>query len=363
MIIKSLELKNYRSYDNLKINFHEGTNILYGNNAQGKTNILEAVYVSATTKSHRTSIDKELIKFNCDEAHIKMQVSKNNVDLRIDTHIKLSKNKGIALNGIPIKKSSELFGLVNVVFFSPQDLNLIKDGPKERRHFLDMELCQLDKLYFYNLQQYNKSLIQRNNLLKQIDFNRELIPTLDIWDEQLIKYGKEIIKSRRTFIKRINDIVFHIHNKITGNSEKIKIDYEPNVMEDEYENRLKKNREKDLKIKTTGIGIHRDDMVIEINDVDIRKFGSQGQQRTAALSLKLAEIELVKEIINDAPILLLDDVMSELDSNRQTHLLNSLKNTQTIITCTGIDEFLENRLNIDKLFKVSNSMLSEENEL
>jgi DNA replication and repair protein RecF len=347
----------------LNIDFHEGTNILFGNNAQGKTNILEAIYVCATTKSHRTSVDKELIKFNFDEAHIKMNILKNENSIRIDTHIKNSKNKGIAVNGIPIKKSSELFGLVNIIFFSPQDLNLIKDGPKERRRFLDLELCQLDKLYFYNLQQYNKALIQRNNLLKQIDFKKELINTLDIWDIQLLKYGKEIINQRRLFVNRINEIVFDIHNNITGNNERINIEYEPNVLEDNYEIKLKENRDKDLKFKNTSVGIHRDDMIIEINNIDIRKYGSQGQQRTAALSLKLAEIEIVKEIIDDTPILLLDDVMSELDSSRQNHLLNSIRNIQTIVTCTGLDEFIENRVNIDKLYLVKDSKVTIENEL
>ena len=361
MIIKSLELKDYRSYETLKIEFNKNKNILVGNNAQGKTNILEAIYVSATTKSHRTSIDNELIKFDKNESHIKMNVIKNNMNLRVDTHLKRGKSKGIAVNGIPIKKANELYGLVNIVFFSPEDLNLIKDGPKERRRFLDMELCQLDKIYYYNLQQYNKALIQRNNLLKQIEFKRELINTIDLWDIQLLKFGKEIMNHRREFICKLNEIVARIHSEITSNQEKLIIEYEPNTDEFHYEQKLQEKREKDIKLRTTTVGIHRDDIIFEINGVDIRKYGSQGQQRTAALSVKLAEIEIVKEIINDYPILLLDDVMSELDRKRQNLLLNGINNIQTIITCTGIEEFIENRSKTDEIFYVRDSKVMKGN--
>lgn len=359
MIIKSLELKDYRSYDTLKIEFNENKNILVGNNAQGKTNILEAIYVSATSKSHRTSVDNELIKFDKNESHIKLNVYKNSMNIRVDMHLKKGKTKGIAVNGIPIKKTSELYGLVNIVFFSPEDLNLIKNGPKERRRFIDMELCQLDKIYYYNLQQYNKSLLQRNNLLKQIEYKKDLIKTIDLWDSQLSKFGKEIISQRKQFIRKLNDIVVGIHNKITSGQERLHIEYEPNTDEENYDRKLIENREKDIKLKTTSTGIHRDDIVFEINGIDIRKFGSQGQQRTAALSVKLAEIEIVKEIIDDYPILLLDDVMSELDRKRQNLLLNSIKKIQTIITCTGIEEFVENRIKTDEIFYVNGSKVTK----
>ena len=354
MYIKSLELNNYRNYDNLSIEFERGTNILYGNNAQGKTNILESIYVASTTKSHRGSKDREIINFEKDEAHIKAKVIKKDVPIRLDIHLKKNKSKGIAINGIPIRKASELFGVLNVVFFSPEDLNIIKNGPAERRRFIDLELCQLDKIYVHNLVNYNKIVNQRNKLLRDLGFNydKELVSTLDIWDMQLADYGAKIITRRNQFIDEINEIIYGIHRNITNGKEELIVRYEPNITGNNIYEELVRSRDKDLKLKTTSVGPHRDDISFLNKKIDIRKFGSQGQQRTAALSLKLSEIELVKSIIKDTPILLLDDVLSELDSNRQRHLLGNLYNVQTIITCTGLDEFVENRFNIDNIYKV-----------
>ena len=354
MYIKSLELNNYRNYDNLSIEFERGTNILYGNNAQGKTNILESIYVASTTKSHRGSKDREIINFEKDEAHIKATVIKKDVPIRIDIHLKKNKSKGIAINGIPIRKASELFGILNVVFFSPEDLNIIKNGPAERRRFIDLELCQLDKIYVHNLVNYNKIVNQRNKLLRDLGFNydKDLISTLDIWDMQLADYGAKIITRRNQFIDEINEIIYGIHRNITNGKEELIVRYEPNITGNNIYDELVRSRDKDLKLKTTSVGPHREDISFLNKKIDIRKFGSQGQQRTAALSLKLSEIELVKSIIKDTPILLLDDVLSELDSNRQRHLLGNLYNVQTIITCTGLDEFVENRFNIDNIYKV-----------
>ena len=354
MYIKSLELKNYRNYNDLSIEFEKGTNILYGNNAQGKTNVLEAIYVASTTKSHRGSKDREIINFDKDEAHIKITVMKKDVPVRIDIHLKKNKSKGIAINGIPIKKSSELFGILNVVFFSPEDLNIIKNGPAERRRFVDLELCQLDKIYVHNLVNYNKILNNRNKLLRDLGFcyDKELLATLDIWDMQLADYGAKIITRRNQFIEEINEIIYGIHRNITNGKEELVIKYEPNITGNNIYDELVRTRDKDLKLKTTSVGPHRDDISFLNKKIDIRKYGSQGQQRTAALSLKLSEIELVKSIIKDTPVLLLDDVLSELDSNRQRHLLGNLNNVQTLITCTGLDEFVENRFNIDSIYKV-----------
>lgn len=354
MYIKSLELKNYRNYNDLSIEFDKGTNILYGNNAQGKTNVLEAIYVASTTKSHRGSKDREIINFDKDEAHIKITVMKKDVPVRIDIHLKKNKSKGIAINGIPIKKASELFGILNVVFFSPEDLNIIKNGPAERRRFVDLELCQLDKIYVHNLVNYNKILNNRNKLLRDLGFcyDKELLATLDIWDMQLADYGAKIITRRNQFIEEINEIIYGIHRNITNGKEELVIKYEPNITGNNIYDELVRTRDKDLKLKTTSVGPHRDDISFLNKKIDIRKYGSQGQQRTAALSLKLSEIELVKSIIKDTPVLLLDDVLSELDSNRQRHLLGNLNNVQTLITCTGLDEFVENRFNIDSIYKV-----------
>lgn len=362
MIIKSIELRDFRNYDNLDIRFDSGTNILFGDNAQGKTNILESAYVSGTTKSHKGSKDREMIRFQHDEAHIRTVVEKQGSDFQIDIHLKKNHAKGIAINRLPIRKASELFGILNIVFFSPEDLNIIKNGPAERRRFLDAELCQLDKIYLSDLAKYNKILNQRNKLLKDINFRPSLKDTLDIWDMQLCEYGKRIIRRRKNFIEELNAIVFDIHRNISGQKEELTLKYEADVTEDEFEQKMQSNRERDLRTGQTSCGPHRDDMSFFIKDIDIRRFGSQGQQRTSALSLKLSEIELVKRCIHDTPVLLLDDVLSELDSNRQNYLLNSIHDIQTIITCTGLDEFVRNRFQINKVFKVIDGKVYENAE-
>ncbi len=323
MVVKSLDLKNFRNYHELHIDFDPFTNIFYGNNAQGKTNILESVYLGGTTKSHKGSKDRDMITFTEEESHIRMLVQKKNLTRRIDMHLKKNKTKGIAVDGIPIKKASELFGIVNLVFFSPEDLNIIKNGPSERRRFIDLELCQLDKIYFHNLSNYNKILIQRNKLLKDIAFHPEWMDTLEIWDMQLAGYGSKIIKRRHSFVEQLGEIAGDIHENLTGGREHLSLLYEPDCPADALYEQLKKNRDKDIRYKMTSQGPHRDDLCMQVKDVDIRKFGSQGQQRTSALTLKLSEIELVKRVIHDTPVLLLDDVLSELDSSRQNYLLNS----------------------------------------
>lgn len=362
MFVKSLELNNFRNYDDLSITFDKDNNILFGDNAQGKTNTLEAIYVCGTTKSHKGCKDKELIKIGENESHIRMIVNKNGVDRKIDMHLRKNKTKGVAIDGVPIKRSIELCGLINIIFFSPENLNIIKNGPSERRRFIDMELCQIDKFYVDDLYKYNKIISQRNNLLKQINVDRKQMETLSVWDEQLIDYGKKIISRRQNFINELNIIVNKIHKNLSGNIENLTLCYEPNVTVDNFEEKLFINRERDIILKSTSCGPHRDDVGFLINDIDVRKYGSQGQQRTAALSLNLAEIELVKKKINDNPILLLDDVLSELDRNRQTYLLNSLEGIQTIITCTGLEEFINNRFNVDKIYKVVEGKIEQVQE-
>ena len=364
MIVKSLELKDYRNYNHLNMQFSSGTNILYGENAQGKTNILEAIYLCGTTKSHRGSKDKEMVSFTEEEAHVRVILEKNHIPHRIDLHLKKNKAKGVAIDGIPIKRQGELFGMLNLVFFSPEDLYIIKNGPAERRRFIDLELCQLDKIYLNHLGNYNKVLAQRNNLLKQIAVNRNLIDTLNVWDEKLLEYGCKIIKTREEFVIRLNDLVREIHKKLTGGKEHLILQYEPNVRVADFEGKLKKYLDKDLALKMTNVGPHRDDLGFLLGDIDIRKYGSQGQQRTAALSCKLAEIDLVKSIIKENPILLLDDVLSELDRQRQNYLLNSIGDIQTMITCTGLEEFVNHRFAYDKVFQVvSGAVNSLEREI
>ena len=352
MNIRSIELKNFRNYENLEISFDEGTNILFGDNAQGKTNILEAAYMSGTTKSHKGSRDREMIRFGEEEAHLKTVVVRGGREYQIDMHLKKNRAKGIAIDKIPIKKASELFGILNIVFFSPDDLNIIKNGPVERRRFLDSELCQLDRIYLADLTNYNKILAQRNKLLKDMIYRPSLSDTLPVWDMQLIETGKKIIRRRKQFVDELREIVSDIHYRISGGKEELFLKYEPNIDDIFLEDELSRAKEKDKKLCQTSVGPHRDDLLFSIGDVDIRKYGSQGQQRTSALSLKLSEIELVRKSISDTPVLLLDDVLSELDSSRQNYLLNNISDTQTIITCTGLDEFVRNRFTVNRVFEV-----------
>ena len=361
MIIKSLKLKDYRNYDLLNIEFDKATNIFYGDNAQGKTNILEAVYLSGTTKSHRGTKDRDLIKFDCDESHIETIIEKNGVPFQIDMHLKKNSPKGIAINRIPIRKATELFGLMNFVFFSPEDLNIIKNGPSERRRFMDLELSQLDRVYLKDLASYNRIVNQRNKLLKDVYFQNDLIDTLDVWDMQLVTYGERIIARRKKFIEEVNEIIADIHFRLTGGKERIRLSYESSCGAFSLGEAVARNREKDIRTKSTSAGPHRDDICFYVSDIDIRRFGSQGQQRTAALSLKMSEIELVKMIIKDTPVLLLDDVLSELDKNRQNYLLDSIHDIQTLITCTGMDEFVNHRFAINKIFHVQAGHVTNEN--
>lgn len=361
MIIDSIKLENFRNYRSLKLKFDQGTNIFYGDNAQGKTNILESVYVCGTTKSHRSSKDREMIRFEQEESHIRMKIIRGGAPVKIDMHLRKNKTKGIAIDGVPIRKASELFGLVHFVFFSPEDLCIIKNGPSERRRFIDSELCQLDKVYLHELSSYNKTVLQRNKLLKEIYFRQDYREVLEILDLQLIKYGREIIRRRTVFVQELNEIIHEIHQKLSGGQEQIVLGYEANVQEDQLEQMLQNHMERDIHLKTTTTGPHRDDLSFLVNDIDIRRFGSQGQQRTAALSLKLSEIELVKRRVHDTPVLLLDDVLSELDSSRQNYLLNSIENIQTLITCTGLDEFINHRFSVNKIYKVSGGNVTVKN--
>jgi len=354
MIIKTLELSNFRNYEQLNVSLSPNVSILYGENAQGKTNILEAIYLASTTKSQKGSRDKDMIKLGESEAHIMMVIENNGVDRVIDMHLRSNKPKGVAIDKIPIKKASELYGMMNIISFSPDDLSIVKAGPAERRHFCDMELCQLDKLYMHNLSGYLRSLDQRNNLLKQVSMNPELKETLNIWDEQLVSFGNYIIESRDKFIKELSEIASKIHKKLTNDKENLEIKYIPSSSSESFKNELSESRERDIYLKMTNVGPHRDDMEFIINGEDGKKFGSQGQQRTICLTLKLAEIELVKAKTGANPVLLLDDVLSELDENRQTKLLDSINGIQTIITCTGLDGFVKNRISYDRVLRVKN---------
>lgn len=352
MIIDSLELLHFRNYERELFEFSRETNVLFGDNAQGKTNVLESIYLCSTTRSHKGSRDREMIQLGSDEAHIKMIVEKGGIRHKIDVHLKKSKTKGMAVDGIPVKKSGELLGMCNVVFFSPEDLAIIQNGPEARRKFIDMELCQLDKMYLHNLTKYRHVLKQRNELLKQIRINSEILDTLDIWNSQLVQYGTYIIRARKEFVDKLNEFIPLIHESLTGGTESMYLTYEPNTLENEFGHNLVMAEQKDLYTKSTSVGPHRDDLSFVSGNMDLRKYGSRGQQRTGALSLKLTEIRIVEEKTGEKPILLLDDVLSELDRNRQNFLLEHIKGIQTIITCTGLEEFIKNGINIHKTFEI-----------
>ncbi len=353
MYIESVEVGDFRNYQQEKLEFHPHTNILYGDNAQGKTNILESVFVCGTTSSHKGSKDREMIRIGQEEAHIRMILNKKQMSHRIDMHLRKNKGKGIAIDGIPIRRSSELMGYLHVIFFSPEDMRIIKNGPSERRRFINMELCQLDQIYLHHLAEYNKVLQQRNHLLKHMIHQPSLTDTLSVWDEKLIEYGSQIISRRRSFVEKMNQLILQISSRLTGNKEKISVIYDPDVEESDFEKQLSSSLEKDKKFCSTNVGPHRDDLCFSNQEMDLRKYGSQGQQRTCALALKLAEIEIVKQMTGDSPVLLLDDVLSELDRSRQNYLLDSIHDIQTIITCTGLEEFIDSRLTLDKVFRVN----------
>lgn len=349
MNIKNLKLKNYRNYKEAEISFDKEINIIYGNNAEGKTNLLEAIYISSTSKSHKNSKETDIIRFNENEAHIRLEFNKNDKSNTIDIQLNKDQKKGIAYNGEKVEKLSDFLGNFNVIMFAPEDLNIIKEGPQIRRKFLDMELCQIDKVYINYLSSYNKALNQRNAMLKSnIDFT-----VLDSLDDQLTTYGKLVIEKRRKNIEELKPKILNIHSLISGDKEKLIIDYESNAEKD-FENNLKANRNIDIKNQFTSIGPHRDDISFVINGEDIRKFGSQGQKKTAAISLKLSELNIIKEKNGDTPVLLLDDVFSELDETRQKLLIQNLKGIQTIITCTGMKKNIFELLKPTKVFKVEN---------
>lgn len=359
MFIESVELFNYRNLDSIKIDLSPGVNIFFGDNAQGKTNFLESVYVSSTTRSHRGSRDRDLIRFDSEEAHIRVVFHKQDLSRRMDVHLRKKHSRGIAVDGMAVRKSSQIMGLIPVVFFSPEDLSIIKDGPAGRRRFMDMELSQLDPVYLSHLIRYNKVLSERNNLLKQIRIFPALLETLDGWNQQLIQSGTYIIRKRRDFILHIDQLMKKIHGDLSGGKEWIDVSYECHSPEVEFGRILRERQDKDIESGTTSCGPHRDDIRFTIEDIDIRRFGSQGQQRTAALALKLSEIHLIEEMQGEKPVLLLDDVLSELDTHRQKWLLHHIRDTQTLVTCTGLDEFVNSRIQIDKLFRVQGGMIEE----
>lgn len=363
MKIRSIVIENYRNYEKVKLKFDEKLNIIVGDNAQGKTNLLEAVYVSGFGKSFRTNKESDLINFDKDFGSVRIEVLKDNGLLETIEYRILSNNKKTFLiNGVNITKISELLGTVNIILFYPDDLKLIKDSPQERRKFINRELSHINKIYCLDIIEYNRILIQRNELLKKMSYKPEFKDMVEVWDEQLSDKGARLIVKRNQFIHSLDSISRDIHSRITDGKEHLSVKYITAVKNREnYDtikfellDQLKKNSEMDFRRGFTSVGPHRDDLEILINGINIKSFGSQGQQRTAALSLKLSEIEIVKNEVGEYPILLLDDVMSELDINRQKDLIYAIKGVQTIITTTDIKNLLDDYINDSKIIKIEN---------
>lgn len=339
MEIKSVELKNFRNYTLQKVGFKSGLNILEGKNAQGKTNLLEAVFLCAIGKSPRTNKEKELLKWNEQMGKVTIEFTKKSGTKKIELYLFSNQNKAIKINGVPIKKLGELMGELNAIYFSPDELKLVKESPDERRRFMDIDLCQFNKNYFYALNKYNKILNQRNKLLRSGNL-QSIKETISIWNEQLSEQACYIILKRLELIDKLKVFAERAHYYLTDNQEKMVLSYvgltdtNKETLKQKLVKLYETSLEKDLNLGYTTVGPHRDDIKIMVNDVDIRHFGSQGQQRSCALSLKLAELEIFKSNLGEYPVLLLDDVLSELDEFRREKLLKIINNFQTLLTCT-----------------------------
>ena len=333
MNITKIKLENFRNYTNQEISFNKGINVIYGDNAQGKTNILEAIFLCSMGKSFRTNKDKELIKLSEDFAKINIEYEKSDRKGKIE-YIKTNK-KIISINGVKIKKLSELLGNINSIIFSPDDMEILKDGPQKRRKFLNMLISQLRPRYLFNLNDYNKTLEQRNNYLRQIKYENKPKNMIDIWNEKLANHAQIIYEYRREFVDKILKKIVDIHKNITNNSEEIKINYISDFKnKEEYIRKLNEKLNKDIERGYTSTGIHKDDFEVYINGKNINLYGSQGQFRTAILSLKLSELYVIYDEIGEYPILLLDDFMSELDEKRRKKFVENITDAQVILTGT-----------------------------
>ena len=360
MQIRNVNLTNFRNIKASQLTLGAGLNIFFGDNAQGKTNFLESLYFCATARSHRSHRDRELVMLGEKFCNVSLNVFdgyfENTISFQIEKEF-----KKMYLNGLPIRKLGELFGNLMVVIFSPEDLGLVKAGPGIRRRFMDMELCQLYPAYYHNLRMYYKVMKQRNNLLRDIAANPKLAESLDVWDEQLVEYGCALSLARNKFVEELDEIAKTNQREITGGKEELEISYKQNVENELFLERLLKGRAYDILRKSTSVGPHKDDMEFRINNKCARLYASQGQQRTAALSIKLAQIDLIESKRNVSPVLLLDDLLSELDSSRQKYLLEKTHGLQSIITLTGAEGAFESYINHTdaKIFEVRNGEFHE----
>lgn len=360
MYISRITLDKYRNYGLLRLDLAPGLNVFLGENAQGKTNLLEAVYFTSIGRSMRTPRDKELIMWGEERAGLRADAVGRGGKSRVEIVLDKRANKRLAINGAEVRKLGELMGVIMTVLFSPDEISIIKDSPGDRRRFMDIAICQISKSYFYLLSRYNKTLAQRNRLIKSGAGG----DTLDVWDLQLADTGAKVIRTRRGFIKRLEKLADKNHAYLTSGKERLTLSYESlgggsdDELKEEFLNELKRTRERDVFQGYTHTGPQTDDFAAVCGDVDIRKFGSQGQQRTAALSLKLAQLDLFFEETGEYPVLLLDDVFSELDESRQQKLIERLSGHQTVVTCTHIDEKMKRQFKDAALFRVENGSVT-----
>ena len=361
MIITRALLKNYRSYESCDLAPCEGVNVLLGDNGQGKTNVLEALYLCCTGRSHRTRQDRELIRFGADFASVKASAMRRDGSHEVEIILPAQGRRKLKIAGQEVSRSGELMGHVTGVLFSPEDLRTVKDGPAERRRFVDMALSQIKPAYYYALQRYARALKQRGEVLKLASVQPGLLQTLDSWDEQLAQAGSELMQRRREYIARLSAAAAETHREISDGRERLEIRYVPSVtMGDNVQSALEAliaARETDLRRMTTSVGAHRDDVQLLIGGRDVRAFGSQGQQRTAALAMRLGELRVMRDEIGEWPMLMLDDVMSELDPSRRRLLVGRLKGIQTFITCTDEDDL--SGAEIGRAWRVSEGRLAE----
>lgn len=366
MKINSVSLKDFRNISEMTLIANDEVNVIFGQNAQGKTNILEALWLFTGCKSFRGSKDSEFIKFNSDFSKISLEYKDKVREKKAE--ILFSDKKKAFLNGVEKKSTAEFIGEFYAVIFSPAHLSLIKDGPDVRRKFLDTAICQLKPKYAKTLSSYKKIVLQRNSLLKDIQFHSELYDVLDVLDEQLSKYSSLIIKDRIKYLDLLSQKSEEIYSGISENKEKLSLKYlcgpdflnktDVNDIYDFMTEKIKESRKEDIINKTTSVGPHRDDLEIKIDNISARSFGSQGQQRSCALALKLGESEIIKDITGENPVALLDDVMSELDEKRQDYVLNHIKERQVFLTCCDPSQVL--RLCKGKSFLINNGSIKEE---
>lgn len=371
MQLNDLQLRNFRNYQDLSLTFDKNITIFLGENAQGKTNVLESIYVLAMTRSHRTNNEQELIAFDSDQAYLKGTLQKRNNQVPLEITL-TKKGRKTKVNHIEQKKLSSYVGQMNVILFAPEDLSLVKGSPQVRRKFLDMEIGQIDPIYLYDLVQYQGVLKQRNQYLKQTAGEKKVdLVYLEILDEQLVSFGAKVLFARQRFVNRLEHWANALHQKISQNKEILTLHYVSSVPFEEtaevatiqaaFLEKLKQSRDKERFRMSTQVGPHRDDLSFAINGKEVQTYGSQGQQRTTALSVKLAEIDLMKAETGEYPILLLDDVMSELDDSRQLHLLETIEDkVQTFLTTTTL-EHVKNKMTVEPaIYYVSQGRISKE---